>query len=109
LTQAYKLDIIFYLFNTVEDTNHNRVTFNATVMAAVIAEATGEADDDQFLEGNFTQLQDVDDVYDDDEPDIVICAHVINTNHLDIILMMIMPMEMTRLATGTPTHIVILS
>jgi hypothetical protein len=69
--------------DTVDDTNHNRVTFNATVMAAVIAEATAKADKDQFLGGSFTQLQDVDDVFDDDEPDIVVCAHVINTNHLD--------------------------
>jgi hypothetical protein len=69
--------------DTVEDTSHNCVTSNATVMAAVITEATAEADDDQFLGGNFTQLQDVDDVYDDNEPDIVICVHVINTNHLD--------------------------
>jgi hypothetical protein len=70
----YKLDIIFYFI----------VTFNATVMAAVIAEATIDADEDQFIGASFGQLQDVDDMYENNEPDIVCYAHIIdNNNHAD--------------------------
>jgi hypothetical protein len=47
-------------------------------MAAIIEEATANADDDQFIGASFTQLQDVDDVYEDNEPDIVCCAHVVD-------------------------------
>ncbi|OEU19788.1 hypothetical protein FRACYDRAFT_235849 [Fragilariopsis cylindrus CCMP1102] len=50
--------------------------FNASVMATVIAEATKEADNDRFFGASFAQLQDVDDIYDDNEPDFVTCAHV---------------------------------
>ena len=45
-------------------------------MATVIAEATKEADNDRFFGASFAQLQDVDDIYDDNEPDFVTCAHV---------------------------------
>jgi hypothetical protein len=55
-----------------------QVSFNATVMAAIIAEATQDADEDQFIGSSFAQLQDVDDVYQDDEPDLVCYAHVID-------------------------------
>jgi hypothetical protein len=48
-------------------------------MASIIAEATTEADDDQFIGASFAQLQDVDDVYEDDEPDLVVCAHIIDS------------------------------
>jgi hypothetical protein len=49
-------------------------------MAAIISEASSEADIDQFFGANFSQLQDVDDVYHDDEPDKVCCAHIIDTD-----------------------------
>jgi hypothetical protein len=58
--------------------NNNHVTFNASVMATIISEATADFDDDQFFGASFAQLQDVDDVYDDDEPDVVCCAHIID-------------------------------
>jgi hypothetical protein len=45
-------------------------------MAAVIAEATAEANQDQFFGISFEQLQDVEDAYEDNEPDIVCSAHV---------------------------------
>ena len=54
------------------------VEFNASVMATVITEATKEADDHRFFGASFAQLQDVDDIYDDNEPDFVTCAHVVN-------------------------------
>jgi hypothetical protein len=61
--------------------------FDATVMASIIAEATADIDEDQFIGASFAQLQDVDDVYEDNEPDIVCCAHVVdieNDNGVDI-------------------------
>jgi hypothetical protein len=67
-----------------EDTNkdvephRDHVTFSATVMASVIAEATEEAINDQFIGASFGQLQDVDDVYEDDAPDLVCCAHILD-------------------------------
>jgi hypothetical protein len=69
--------------NTVDNIGSNeadtrRVAFDATVMASIIAEATEDADKDQFLGSSFAQLQDVDDAYEDNEPDIVCCAHVID-------------------------------
>jgi hypothetical protein len=63
-----------------DDTGGSRVTFDATVMAAVIAEATAEVDE-QFIGASFAQLQDVDDVYNKEEPDVVCCAHIINNNN----------------------------
>jgi hypothetical protein len=48
----------------------------ATVMAAVIAEATAEANQDQFFGVSFEQLQDVEDAYEDNEPDVVCSAHI---------------------------------
>jgi hypothetical protein len=47
-------------------------------MAAVIAEATTETDDNQFIGASSAQLQDVDDAYDDDEPDLVCCAYIVD-------------------------------
>jgi hypothetical protein len=49
-------------------------------MASVIAEATKEAINDQFIGASFGQLQDVDDVYEDDEPDLVCCAHILDND-----------------------------
>jgi hypothetical protein len=74
--------------DTIDNSDNNdihvpHVSFNATVMASVIAEASAEADEDKFIGGSFTQLQDVDDVYEDNDPDVVVCAHIIDTNHLD--------------------------
>jgi hypothetical protein len=53
----------------------------ADVMAAIIAEATAETELDQFVGASFALLQDVDDVYEDDEPDIVCYAHVVNSEN----------------------------
>jgi hypothetical protein len=47
-------------------------------MAAIIAEATAETELDQFVGASFALLQDVDDVYEDNEPDIVCYAHVVD-------------------------------
>ena len=55
------------------------VKFSATVMAAVITEATTEVEEHQFIGASFEQLQDVDDAYEDNEPDLVVCAHIIDT------------------------------
>jgi hypothetical protein len=52
-------------------------TFDADVMATIISEATNDVNEDQFFVASFAQLQDVDDVYKDNEPDIVCCAHII--------------------------------
>jgi hypothetical protein len=49
-------------------------------MAAIITEATAEAKQDQFIGASFAQLQDVDDAYENDEPDIVYYAHNIDTS-----------------------------
>jgi hypothetical protein len=48
----------------------NCVTFNATVMASVIAEAAADVDEDQFIGASFAQLQEVDDVYEDNNINI---------------------------------------
>jgi hypothetical protein len=40
-------------------------------MAVIIAEATAETELNHFIGASFAQLHDVDDVYEDDEPDIV--------------------------------------
>jgi hypothetical protein len=63
-----------------KESNTNHVSFNEHVMAAIISEASSEADVDQFFGASFSQLQDVDDVYHDDEPDKVCCAHIIDTD-----------------------------
>jgi hypothetical protein len=63
------------------DGNAPHVTFNDTVMAAIIAEATADADDELFFGANFEQLQEVEDAYEKDEPDIVCCAHVVDNNN----------------------------
>jgi cell pole-organizing protein PopZ len=53
----------------------------ADVMAAIIAEVTAETELDQFVGASFALLQDVDDVYENDEPDIVCYAHVVNSEN----------------------------
>jgi hypothetical protein len=60
-----------------EDDNR-KVSFSAQVMASVIAEATANANENQFIGASFTQLQEVEDVYEEDEPDIVCCAHIVD-------------------------------
>jgi hypothetical protein len=69
-------DVVDEIFNDEED-DIKHVHFNATVMAAIISEATTEVDEDQFFGASFAQLQDVNDVYNYDEPDIVCCAHIV--------------------------------
>jgi hypothetical protein len=64
-----------------------RITFSETVMAYIINKATANVDDDQFLGASFAQLQEVDDVYEDNAPHIVCCAHVVdleNDNGIDV-------------------------
>ncbi|OEU05857.1 hypothetical protein FRACYDRAFT_257799 [Fragilariopsis cylindrus CCMP1102] len=63
---------------TIEELPSDTETNQASVMATVIAEATKEDDDDRFFGASFAQLQDVDDIYDDNEPDFVTCAHVVD-------------------------------
>jgi hypothetical protein len=53
--------------------------YDAHVMAAVIAEATAEIEQEQFIGPSFDNQQDVNDAYEKNEPDIVCCAHVTNT------------------------------
>jgi hypothetical protein len=72
-------DIVDSINNDEKD-NTARVNFNEHVMAAIIYEATADADEDQFLGASFTQLQDIDDVYHNNESDIVCCAHIIDNN-----------------------------
>jgi hypothetical protein len=50
--------------------------YEATVMAAIIT----EAEQDQFIGASFVQLRDVDDAYENDEPDIVCYAHNIDAS-----------------------------
>jgi hypothetical protein len=72
---------------TEEEPHNNHVTFNATVMASVINKATAEVDEDIFIGASFAQLQEDDDVYEDNEPDVVCCAHVVdlkNDNGVDV-------------------------
>jgi hypothetical protein len=69
--------------DTVDTTEENdnvkqHVTFNENVMAAIIAEATVDSEEDQFFGASFEQLQEVTDAYEDDEPDLVCYAHVID-------------------------------
>jgi hypothetical protein len=68
-----------------EEVHHD--IFYATVMASVIAKATADIDEDQFIGASFPQLQDVDDLYEENEPDLVCCAHIVdmtNDNGVDI-------------------------
>jgi hypothetical protein len=65
--------------DTGEDKTEPTVKFEASVMAAIIAEATAEDNEDQFFGVNFEKLQEVGDAYAKDEPDNVCCAHVIDT------------------------------
>jgi hypothetical protein len=64
--------------------NSPTVRSEANVMAAIISEATAEEDRDQFFGASFEQLQEVDDAYEKDEPDVVCSAHVIE-NDSDIV------------------------
>jgi hypothetical protein len=66
--------------NDVIITEDKGVTFDEHVMASIIAEAATNVDEDQFFGASFAQLQEVDDAYDDDEPDLVCCAHIVNAN-----------------------------
>jgi hypothetical protein len=52
--------------------------YDASVMATVLAAATEEVDNDRFFGASFAELQDVDDIYEDNEPDFVTCAHVVD-------------------------------
>jgi hypothetical protein len=62
----------------VDNTRH--VSFEANVMANIIAEATADdAANEQFIGASFSQQQNADDAYASDEPDIVCCAHVVDT------------------------------
>jgi hypothetical protein len=67
----------------IEDDMDNHVTFDASVMASVIAEASADSKEDRFLGASFARLQEVDDVYDDNEPDLVCYAHIIDNNVVD--------------------------
>jgi hypothetical protein len=62
------------------DEHGNHVQFSTSVMATVIAEAAADAEEDQCIGASFAQLQDVEDVYEDDEPDIVCYAHIVDTS-----------------------------
>jgi hypothetical protein len=62
--------------NEEETSQHHHVSFDETVMASIIAEATAEDNNNQFIGASFGQLQDVEDAFEDDEPDVVCCAHI---------------------------------
>jgi hypothetical protein len=64
-----------------EKAGGRQVMFSATVMAAFIAEATADVDEEQLIGASFTQLQDVEDVYNKDEADVVCCAHIVYNNN----------------------------
>jgi hypothetical protein len=49
-------------------------------MAAVITEAAADDNDDQIIGASIAQLQQVDNVYENDEPDIVCYAHIVDTS-----------------------------
>jgi hypothetical protein len=66
----------YHLTNN-DERNVSDVTFDATVMAAVIAEATANVDEEQFFGASFPQLQEVDDAYTAGEPDNVCFAHIV--------------------------------
>jgi hypothetical protein len=64
--------------------NTTRVSFEAKVMANIIAEAAAESDaHEQFIGASFSQQQNADDAYASDEPDIVCCAHIVDTVESD--------------------------
>jgi hypothetical protein len=54
------------------------VAFEVDVMATIIAEATADEGEDQFFGASFDQLQEVEDAYEADEPDVVCSTHVID-------------------------------
>jgi hypothetical protein len=61
--------------DTLDETIDN---CEADVMAAIIAEATAETELDPFVGASFALLQGVNGVYEDDEPDIVCYAHIVD-------------------------------
>jgi hypothetical protein len=78
-------DTINHDDNTIDTTNNDEVnppdihvSFSEHVIASIIAEATADDDEDHFIGASFAQLQEVDDAYEDDEPDLVCCAHVVD-------------------------------
>jgi hypothetical protein len=64
-----------------DETIVSKVTFDATVMAAIIAEATTSVEDDHFFGASFPKLQEVEDAYASDEPDIVCGAHIVEQSN----------------------------
>jgi hypothetical protein len=89
LIPAFNMDMDIASDNNDDSTEDDsrQVTSSATVMASIINEATVDADKDQFIGASFSQLQEVDDVYEDNEPDLVCCAHVVdmeNDNGVDV-------------------------
>jgi hypothetical protein len=72
-------NIVDNVIDTIEDRHDSCVLFSATVMAAVIGEAKADANADLFLGPDFAQLQDVDNFYEDNEHDLVCCAHSVDT------------------------------
>jgi hypothetical protein len=64
--------------NDAADPPDVHVSFSEHVMASIIAEATADDDEDHFIGASFALLQEVDDAYEDDEPDLVCCAHVVD-------------------------------
>jgi hypothetical protein len=65
--------------DVVQQDSNNHVTFDATVMAAVLAEETMSVEEERFFGASFPQLQEVGNVYAPDEPDNVCCAHIVET------------------------------
>jgi hypothetical protein len=64
--------------NNDVNSSDNPVSFSEHAMASVIAEAMADDDEDHFIGASFAQLQEVDDVYENDRPDLVCCAHVVD-------------------------------
>ena len=52
--------------------------FEAQVMTSIIAEATAQVADNCFFGASFATLQDVDDAFDKNEPDLVCYAHMVD-------------------------------
>ena len=64
------------IIDAIEPNNEHQVNYHASVMATVIAEATAEYAEDDFFGASFAGLQDADDVYEDNEPDLVCYTHM---------------------------------
>jgi hypothetical protein len=67
---------------TINDERIPQVSFDAHVMANVIAEATKDAEEDNFFGASFSQLQTVEDAYKKDEPDNVCFAHIVEPSNV---------------------------